>query len=154
VPTVLLPVPHFEQSRDGACLPACVRMVLAYWGQSFTEAEIAKVLGTKAYGTPISNVERFSRQDYQVEFGSFTVDHLKDSLTAARPVISRVWTDMLDYWSYEATSHVVVVVGFDDSWVYLNDPSLIEQAPPVTWASYLAAWAEFDETAVLIYPVR
>ena len=37
---VLLPVPHFEQSRDGACLPACARMVLAYWDDVRQEEKI------------------------------------------------------------------------------------------------------------------
>jgi uncharacterized protein YvpB len=58
---------------------------------------------------------------------------------------------MLDYWEVE-TSHVVVVIGFDESLVYLNDPafSLVPQA--VLWDAFLAAWAEYDETAVLIIP--
>ncbi|MCB0088080.1 MAG: C39 family peptidase [Caldilineaceae bacterium] len=27
-----LSVPHFPQQADGYCLPACVQMVMAYWG--------------------------------------------------------------------------------------------------------------------------
>ncbi len=30
MPKDCLPVPHFEQSANGQCLPACARMVLAY----------------------------------------------------------------------------------------------------------------------------
>lgn len=152
MPNVLLPVPHFEQSRDGTCLPACVRMVLAHWGQSLSEGELAQILDTKDYGTPISNVERLSRQGYQVEVGSLTVDQLKHHLTTDQPVIVRVWTAMLDYWPDEITSHVVVVVGFNDTHVYLNDPSLTKAPQPLVWDSFLAAWAEFDETSVIIYP--
>ena len=152
MPTVLLPAPHFSQSRDGACLPACVRMVLAYWGHQQSEAELAELLGTRSFGTPISNVARLQAQGYRVDFGSLTTAELKAYLLANKPVMARVWTAMLDYWSAEITSHVVVVVGFDETHVYLNDPALI-QAPQLTlWDSFLAAWAEFDETAVVIYP--
>ena len=154
MPSVLLSVPHFEQSRDGACLPACVRMVLAFWEKNLPEADIAKTLGTKEYGTPFSNVERFRQHGYQVDFGSLAMDQLKDHLTANRPVIARVWTAMLDYWQDEITSHVVVVVGFDDAHIYLNDPALTKASQSTTWDSFLAAWAEFDETAATIYPTQ
>jgi hypothetical protein len=50
MPSVLLSVPHFEQSRDGVCLPACVRMVLAFWKKNLPEADIAQTLGTKEFG--------------------------------------------------------------------------------------------------------
>lgn len=51
-----LPVPHFKQSRDGYCLPACMRMVLAYYGHSVTEHELVTLLGTQSFGGPISRV--------------------------------------------------------------------------------------------------
>ena len=126
-------------------------MALAYLGRNLSEAQIAKMLGTKAFGTPISNVERLSRQGYQVELGPLTVNELKAHLLAGRPVIARVWTEMLDYWQDEETSHVVVVVGFDDTHVYLNDPALNKAQQPTAWESFLAVWAEFDEAAVVIY---
>ena len=37
MPDDWLPVPHYKQSADGQCLPACVRMVLAYLGRDLTE---------------------------------------------------------------------------------------------------------------------
>ncbi len=40
----ILSVPHFRQSVDGYCLPACARMVLAYLGINRSEAEISQVL--------------------------------------------------------------------------------------------------------------
>ncbi len=30
--SMLLPLPFVPQLRDGYCLPACVTMVLTYWG--------------------------------------------------------------------------------------------------------------------------
>jgi len=127
-------------------------MVLAYWGHQQSEAELAELLGAKSFGTPISNVIRLQAQGYRVDFGSLTVAKLKAHLLANRPVIARVWTAMLDYWSEEITSHGVVVVGFDETHVYLNDPALTQVPQPTSWDSFLAAWAEFDETTVVIYP--
>ena len=149
MPSVLLPVPHFEQSRDGNCLPACVQMVLAFWGDEQTEADLVKLLGTKRYGTPIRNAQRLRQEGYEVIVGSLTRASLESYLASGQPIISRIWTAMLDHWD-AITSHVVVVVGYDESSVFLNDPAFSSAPQPVVWDAFLAAWAEFDETAVVI----
>ena len=65
------------------------------------------------------------------------------------PIIVRVWTAMLDYWPV-TTSHVVVVVGYDNTFVFINDPAFAAAPQSVLWDAFLAAWAEYDETAVII----
>lgn len=149
MPSALLSVPHFEQSRDGACLPACVRMVLAYWGEQRSENSLARQLGTKRFGTPISNASRLQKFGYQAGVESLTRTELEAYLTQGQPVIVRVWTAMFDYWTVP-TSHVVVVVGFDENVVYLNDPAFSAAPQNVSWGAFQAAWAEYDETAVII----
>lgn len=42
----MLAVPHFRQSSPETCLPACVRMVLAYREKEHSEPELAEALGT------------------------------------------------------------------------------------------------------------
>lgn len=42
-----LAVPHFRQEHPHTCLPACVRMALAYWGKEYSEEELAQVFGTE-----------------------------------------------------------------------------------------------------------
>ena len=90
MPSVSLPVPHFEQSRDGACRPASVRMVLAYDGDDRAEAEIAALLGTKAYGTPISNVTKLRAWGYVSKIASLSRQELASHLDRNIPVIARV----------------------------------------------------------------
>ena len=48
----LISLPHYQQSAEGYCLPACARMVLAYLGLELTEAEVSRTLGAQEYGTP------------------------------------------------------------------------------------------------------
>lgn len=149
MPSVLLPVPHYSQSRDGMCLPACVRMVLAYNGLTLDEEAIARRLKTKDFGTPISNVLLLKQWRPEIELGSFSEDRLKTELTGGRPVIARVWTAMLHYWEVD-TSHVVVVVGFDEQNVFVNDPATETWPVQVSWNGFLAAWFEFNQTAIVI----
>ena len=56
---------------------------------------------------------------------------------------------MLDYWQVDV-SHVLVVVGFDDQGVYVNDPAFEQPRQFVSWNGFLAAWAEYDETSAVI----
>ena len=62
----ILPVPHFQQSDEGYCLPACARMVLSYLELERDEADLSQILGTKRYGTPSFAIERLSDPDIEV----------------------------------------------------------------------------------------
>ena len=57
---------------------------------------------------------------------------------------------MLDYWTVD-TSHVVVIVGFDDTRVVVNDPAFDQAPMVVSQISFLAAWTEFDRTAASVF---
>jgi ABC-type bacteriocin/lantibiotic exporter with double-glycine peptidase domain len=151
MPSVLLPAPRFEQSRDGACLPACTRMALAYWGDLRDEVEVSALLGTQSFGTPISRVTRLKEWGYNATIRNSSRADLESLLNDGIPVIARVWTVMLDYWPVE-TSHVVLVVGYDEHNAFINDPAYAGEGHSVTWDAFLAAWAEFDEMAIVIRP--
>ncbi len=149
MPNNWLSVPHFEQSVDGACLPACARMVTAFWGEQFSEATLAFLLNTKRSGTPLFNIKQLENIGYKITVTSLTQKELETYIDQGQPVIARVWTTMLDLDTPSA-SHVVVVVGYDNEFVYLNDPAFYAHHRPVLWDAFLAAWAEYDEISVII----
>ena len=122
-------------------------MVLAHLGDARTEADVAQLLGTKDYGTPIRNAEGLRYDGYDVQVCQLTCTDLESYLSQGLPIVVRVWTAMLDYWSV-TTSHVVVVVGYDDASVFLNDPAFPTAQQQAVWDSFQAAWAEYDKTAV------
>jgi uncharacterized protein YvpB len=124
-------------------------MVLAYTGRNLSEAALAEQLKTRDFGTPLSNALRLKQWRLVVEVGSITENRLKTEMLEGRPVIARVWTAMLNYWEVE-TSHVVVVVGFDDWGVYVNDPAADTWPIRISWDGFLAAWFEFNQTVVII----
>jgi len=39
MPNASLNVPHFKREFHYSCIPACARMVLAFFGQQYTEAD-------------------------------------------------------------------------------------------------------------------
>ena len=50
---------------------------------------------------------------------------------------------LLPDWSY-STDHAVVVVGFDEDKIYLNDPAFEDYPQPVSFIEFELAWLEFD----------
>lgn len=149
MPSILLPVPHYPQTGKHNCLPACARMVLGYLGLSATEEELAVQLGTTPLGTTGRNLLRL--QDYllSVVYGPLTISLLKTELNQSRPVIVLVSTIFLDYWQRD-TAHAVVVVGYDDDHLFLNDPAFANAPQTVTVDGILAAWGEFDFLAGVV----
>ncbi len=143
MPTVLLPVPHHRQIGSHNCLPACAKIVLSYLGQQVSEAELASRLGTTALGTPGSHLLRLSNPTLHVTFGPLTLPLVYNRLDAGTPVIALTRTLFLDYWQTDL-AHAVVVVGYDDRHLLINDPALDQAPQRATPTGFLAAWGEFD----------
>ena len=143
MPTVLLPVPHHKQIGDHNCLPACARMVLGYLGRDVDEAELVSQLGTTELGTPGSRLLRLAYPTLRVAFGPLTLPLVYDRLDAGTPVVALVRTLFLDYWQADL-AHAVVVVGYDEHHLLLNDPEFDNAPQYAMSAGFLAAWGEFD----------
>ena len=118
-------------------------MVLQYWGRPRTEEDLAIQLGTTVLGTPGSRLLRLNNPEFQVFFGPLTLPLVRSSLERGRPVIALVRTLFLDYWE-EDLAHAVVVVGFDEELLLLNDPAVNDAPQRASATGFLAAWGEFD----------
>lgn len=149
MPSVLLPVPHYPQTGKYNCLPACARMMLGYLGLSVTEEELATKLGTTPLGTTGRNLLRLQNSSLSVVYGPLTLPLIQTELDQNRPVIVLVSTIFLDYWQRD-TAHAVVVVGYDEEHLFLNDPAFADAPQTATVDGFLAAWGEFDYLAGVI----
>src|SRR3972149_12214900 len=96
-------------------------MALEYLGRPLAYDELLRLLGTTPYGTVTRHVLRLTRLGFSVVYREGTLVELYDWLDRRLPVIVLVKTGELPYWSYN-TLHSVVVVGYDDSHIYVNDP--------------------------------
>lgn len=123
-----LPVPHRRQQSKAGCLPACVEMVLAHWGQARSQETLSHQLGTDPdIGTPASRVRRLQSHSLDVSYVQASLAEIRHWLEKQVPVVALVHTTELPYWS-RPCAHAVVVVGVDDDWVWVNDPAF-DQAP-------------------------
>lgn len=145
-----LPIPHRQQLADGYCLPACVQMVLAYWGIERDQAELAKQLQMiPGAGTPGNRVRLLVSNTLEVFYGQGEVSDLQTALKRGIPPIVLVHTGELPYWDL-ATAHAVVLLGLDETEVVINDPGMTQAELHVSLGDFELAWDEMANLYALL----
>jgi ABC-type bacteriocin/lantibiotic exporter with double-glycine peptidase domain len=146
-----LNVSHFKQECNYSGLAACVRMVLAHYGRSQTEAELRLLLDTQPSGTRARNIMSIASLGFEVELGSSSLSQLSTALVAGVPPIVFIDTAPLDYWQIDC-AHVAVVVGIGDDLVVLHDPYFNDAPQKTSRTSFLNAWALNAHLAAFLRP--
>lgn len=149
MPAGFTKVPHYKQSKDGTCLPACVRMVLSAFGDQRGEAELAQVMDGYEFGTPARFVTRIEKLGYRVEYRPFDLSELRHSLSQELYPIVFVYAGFLDWADFEGF-HALVMTEITDTTIFLLDPVLDSGPTPISHDAFLMAWLEFDKLAAII----
>jgi ABC-type bacteriocin/lantibiotic exporter with double-glycine peptidase domain len=151
VPSNSLKVPHFQQELDSSCVAACVRMVLAHYGDVRSEADLRTLLDTKPTGTRAGNVMRLSGPAFEVYLRSSNLTELQAVLADNQPAIVFLQTGAMEYWSIDIF-HTAVLIGLDAMTVALNDPYFAAAPQLTSLQSFEKAWAATGQFAALIRP--
>ncbi len=152
--SVSISKPHHKQQLNTSCLPACAKMLLDFIGNTIEEAALRGLLGTDEYGgTPALNIlalnASLSGVKAEIHYWSF-VD-LQDYLEAKRhPCIVAVRTNSLPQWKGTNSRHAIIVHGFDDKHIFLNDPYFDETEFPVTINAFIMAWSALGNITITI----
>ena len=136
----MLPVPYAAQISDGACLPACAQMVLAYYGRRVNQTQIIRLLGTTDAGTPFSRLRLLSQLGVTM---NVSADGTLAELEARLPAIVGLHAGWLSGHSVES-QHAVVVTSVDPKGIMILDPA--QGADPISLSEneFFAAWIEMD----------
>src|SRR5260221_6049954 len=100
MPNGWLNVPHFQQEVDYSCIAACVRMVLAHYGDIRSEAELRSLLDTQPTGTRAGNVMRVSGPTFEVYLRPSNLVELQQILADQQPPIVFLKTGTLGILEY------------------------------------------------------
>ncbi|MBE7533656.1 MAG: C39 family peptidase [Ardenticatenaceae bacterium] len=146
----LLVVSHHPQRTQSDCLPVCAQMVTDYLGLPLSYSHLVKRLGTRSFGTPFRNIKELEKDSFAVIIGHMNLAEIRRYLTAQLPVLAGVHTADLSYWS-QAVDHMVVVIGVDDSFVYVNDPSLVAGRHPIPHVEFELAQLGFDQLCAVLH---
>ena len=144
-------LPLFRQTRPHTCLPACVRMVLAYWGHQHSEAELAQACGIlPVWGTtPSAAVEGLERMGYRaLWFENASLERLLHFLEQDWPVI--VFLPAADLPHGRAGLHAVVVAALESAEIVCADPALGTQVR-LSLSDFLRAWPALDNQGMVVW---
>ena len=151
MPKVLLTVPHHPQQNDGDCLAACAAMLLSHLGRQIDYAHLRQLLNIQPHGAPAGNIRRLTQLNFKVTYSQTDMSGLEAMLQQGHPVIVFVRTAELPHWTY-STDHALVVVGYDDDQLFVNDPDReTDEAPiAVPRGNFELAWLERDYYYALV----
>jgi ABC-type bacteriocin/lantibiotic exporter with double-glycine peptidase domain len=145
----LLSVEHCRQTERAGCLAACVQMALQHIGIIQSQAQLNRLFGLTPEGTPSSRVQRLGVLGVNVVYASGDETALREAVDRGLPPIIFVDTGDLPYWSIRLR-HAVLMVGYDEKNVYLNDPDQSAAPAAASWGDLMLAWSEFDYRYALI----
>jgi ABC-type bacteriocin/lantibiotic exporter with double-glycine peptidase domain len=130
---------------------ACVRIVLAHYGDVRTEAELRSLLDTQPTGTPARNVMRLSGCAFEVHLRPWNLPALQQVLTTGQPPIVFVQTGTLQYWSVDIF-HSAVLTGLDATTAALHDPYFATAPQTTSLETFEKAWAQTGQLTAFVRP--
>ena len=100
-------------------------------------------------GTSGRQLLRLNSTSVQVEYVPLTLPLLRRHLDRKIPIIVLVETIFLDYWEADF-AHAVVIIGYEDNFLWINDPAFKLAPKRASLDGFLAAWSEFDYLSGII----
>lgn len=141
---ILLPVTHQKQRQPADCLATCAAMALAYLRVPIEYTRLLRILEVNEAGSFFGKLQnlRILRLSVLIEQGDIAtlLRHLEQGLP---PLIYVRTGELKSYWSVD-TFHVVVLIGMDEQYVYLNDPYFDIAPQQITIEEFILAWLEQD----------
>ena len=109
-----LPVPPMVQGHNH-CFPACLAMVLAYYGRPADQRDVGRAVMKGQSGTPLFRALRYLEQEgWVARTFRATPDRVKALIDRGVPPILGI--------EWAGGAHVHICVGYDDTWLYIQDP--------------------------------
>ena len=66
MPIVYIEKPHHKQETNFSCVPACLKMILDFFGTTFSESDLRLTLKTKPFGTHLINILNINDKDFKI----------------------------------------------------------------------------------------
>jgi tetratricopeptide (TPR) repeat protein len=140
---VRLPVPAVRQAHNH-CFPACLSMVMAYWGRPTDHRQLGRAVMESRRGTSLfSALHHLEAEGWTCRTFRATPDRLKALVDAGVPAIIGL--------EYAGGAHVHVCVGYDSTSLWLQDP-VSPRRRRLRLSQFAAAYAHSDYWALAFAP--
>ena len=153
MPNVFIKKPHHRQEHDMSCLAACSKMLLDFTGNITAEKALRDLLHTDAFGTVVANilVLNTALPETKTAIHRWPLSQLQNYLiTKQRPCIVTVKTGLLPHWKGQDCAHALVVHGFGDEYILVNDPHFEDEEFRIMRDAFVLAWTELGNVVITI----
>ncbi len=128
--------PHLQYA--GLCGPACLHMVLKYFGLEKSDKELAKLCGANAKtGTTAAQIITAAKK---LGFKAFYKDF--SSIAEIKKYIDKKIPVIVDWFSID-DGHYSVAVKIDAKFIYLQDPDL-NKINKIDLETFQRIWFDFE----------
>lgn len=148
---------HHRQEFDYSCVAASAKMILAALGHDLAEADIRRILKTRAWsGTHPINFRNLETLGVEAVWPyPVTLADVRQLVENNTPVVVFLWTGALKHWPDTQGIdylHSVVVVGFTENGVLLHDPKLTDGPTEISVHDFSEAWKLAGHLIAHIHP--
>lgn len=148
---IKLNIPYFRQEKSTTCGAACLRMIMAFEGESHFEDELEVACETGWLGNTCEElaegVKEFGFESEALE--NITRRHLEELLKAKQPIIALIAPWVL-YGGLPGFGHFVVIMGVVDDRIYYHDPDMKEELSQEVGV-FFSAWEKYSFKGVRIW---
>ncbi|HPH78789.1 MAG TPA: C39 family peptidase [bacterium] len=109
-----------KQATSTGCHCTSIAMYLTFLGKPATESDICNLAGDNVSFSAIENSYHVTRAGQLIDTDSFSEyqTFIKDAINKGKPIILGVSQPIA-----KGNGHFIVVVGYDDKYIYVNDPN-------------------------------
>lgn len=127
--------PHFQEKND-TCGPACLKIILDFYGIKKSEKSLVKLCKTTKEGTKANDLIKAAKKFKLSGFikDNSRIEDLKENLHQKIPVI-------VD-WFLEDDGHYSIVAKMDKKHIFLQDPS-IGKIRKIKLSKFNRIWFDF-----------
>ncbi len=142
-----LNLPHYSQNKDYTCGPACLRMILSYYGKDYSEKELERLLTTtQEKGTKEENLIKISKK-----LGFKTTSKINGTLQEIEKNLIKNIPVLIVFRSWNE-GHFSVISGFTKTHFILHDPAKKGVLRTIRKDLFLKRWkAKYNKKATRWY---
>jgi ABC-type bacteriocin/lantibiotic exporter with double-glycine peptidase domain len=139
----------YAQQHPASCVAACVRMVLAAFGQTWTEQQVRRIIGHTRLGVTLNSAHAGLIQAGSTALihDDWGLDDLRDALRRGQNPIVGVERHPL---GYQAASHAITLVNLKVDMVEALDPLDGPQPQRYGLGAFELAWKLSGRQALVI----
>ena len=131
-------------------MAACAQMVLAYWNIPSHQRQLNRLFSRTDIGARFTHLVRLTQYGVQVTLQRGDERKLIEAIDKSLlPIVFVATGELTSYWQ-EDVQHAVVIIGYDQTNFYLNDPAFTDAPKRVTIDELMLAWIELDYIYALI----